>query len=198
MTSITTRTSSAIPYIYRLSDEILWEVFLYCCRRSLSEPLLTTDAPLNVASVSSHWRRIALSIPHLWSCINFQCSNHRDDVDSGRFVRSLECCKAWLERSGVVPIRLHVTSFSYVKPFDMDSMDLFAPHKYRIIEAQLFLSYSHLIQDNQMVMTFSNVPRLERLVPVASARSHVLSVICKCFRGGDKAEPVTPNGAADH
>lgn len=154
----------AIPFIYRLSDEILSDIFLYCCRSSPAQPLLLTDAPLSVAGVSSHWRRVALSSPHIWSCINYSSSDHPDDIEDSHFARSLDCCKTWLGRSGAVPLKLHVTSFSYIKLINLDTMDLFRQHRNRVIEAQLFLRHGGLIQKNGAeVMAFTGFLKLERL-----------------------------------
>lgn len=153
----------AIPFVYRLSDEILSDIFLYCCRSSPAQPLLLTDAPLSVAGVSSYWRRVALSSPHIWSCVSYTSSDHPDDIEDSHFAKSLDYCKTWLGRSGAVPLKLHVTSFSYIKLIDLDTMDLFRRHTNRVIEAQLFLRHGSLIQRNGAeVMAFVGFPKLER------------------------------------
>ena len=152
------------PFIDRLSDEILSEIFLYCCRTSPSEPLLSTDAPLNASGVAARWRRVALTSPRLWSCISFRTSDHPDDTNNKHFIRSLECCKAWIERSGAVPLRLWVTSFSYIKPVNILTHDVLRNQRHRFVEAHLFLNFGHLVRNSDAsVLSLASLPKLESL-----------------------------------
>lgn len=144
-----------------LSDEVLSDVFLYCCRQSASEPLLRTDAPLSVASVSFRWRQIALTTPRLWSCINYSFSDHPDDKNKPHFVKSLDCFNTWLRRTGVVPLKLRISSFSYIKP-DV-TMDFVRHHRHRIFEVFLFLSHGSLREyDDAKVITIAGLPKLAK------------------------------------
>ncbi|TFK65664.1 hypothetical protein BDN72DRAFT_962353 [Pluteus cervinus] len=53
-----------------LPQDILEQIFLACWEgQSLTDPLATTSAPLQLAAVSHRWRAIALSMPTLWSNI---------------------------------------------------------------------------------------------------------------------------------
>lgn len=161
MTDLSINVPLSNPHINWLSDEVLSDIFLYCCRQSPSEPLLRTDAPLSVASVSSRWRQIALTSPRLWSCISYSSSDHPDDASKSHFVKSLDCLNTWLRRSGAVPLKLRVTSFSYIKP--IVTTDLVRYQRHRVVEVHLFLSHGSLTEDGDAgLITIAGLPKLER------------------------------------
>ncbi|KAF8600332.1 hypothetical protein BDV93DRAFT_546413 [Ceratobasidium sp. AG-I] len=89
-----------------LPPEILSPIFVSIVDASLyarsvgDDSYGSTEYPTLISSVCAYWRRISISIPHLWSHIDFMSSNH--------YMRNIEHVKLWLERSQILPLRLRV------------------------------------------------------------------------------------------
>jgi hypothetical protein len=61
-----------------------------------------TDYPTLLASVCAHWRRVAISIPKLWSYVDFTRDNS---------LQNLEHAKLYLGRSQNLPLRMRIGAF---------------------------------------------------------------------------------------
>ncbi|KAJ8073934.1 hypothetical protein PM082_012213 [Marasmius tenuissimus] len=107
----------------RLPAEILASIFVEClpdnelglCSRS------TQDAPLLLTTICRQWREIALSTPKLWNSIHINISlpisfsllakSKVTDDNFSSFLRGRqEGFKAWLDRSGSLPITISLAT----------------------------------------------------------------------------------------
>ncbi|KDQ65177.1 hypothetical protein JAAARDRAFT_53071 [Jaapia argillacea MUCL 33604] len=94
------------PPILTLPNEITAEIFECCLPSDRFITPDSMDAPLLIAQVCGHWRRIALSTPRLWSRI---CIDDDDPIihDEIPFTKStLPLMRTWLSRSSNCPLKI--------------------------------------------------------------------------------------------
>ncbi|KAJ6594093.1 hypothetical protein B0H19DRAFT_1246800 [Mycena capillaripes] len=91
----------------RMPRDIWEEIFLHClpvspdslgCSRK-STPSSHLTAPLVLLRVCRAWRKVALSLPDLWTSLSVV-------VHDGRALPPLEVASSWLRRSGDLPLEL--------------------------------------------------------------------------------------------
>ncbi|KAG7451303.1 uncharacterized protein BT62DRAFT_926978 [Guyanagaster necrorhizus] len=92
---------SALSPIRRLPLEILSEIFKLCLPGSYIIPK-SRSAPLLLTQVCGSWRRLALSIPQLWSSISVE-------VTVQRCRPPLPLIELWLQRSMTQPLSFAIT-----------------------------------------------------------------------------------------
>jgi len=85
---------SALPY------EILSEIFVWAVPSDDFPTPCSTQSPLLVSQISSHWRRVALSTPHIW---------HRLHIDYRDQVEDVGVARLWLQKSGNLPLDISLS-----------------------------------------------------------------------------------------
>lgn len=92
-----TARNQLVP-LHRLPTEILSEIFtLYCC--SNEKEIIQNSLPLQdvLCQVCSRWRRIAHSLPRLWTELTIAMVH-------GQFPHHVSMGQEWLQRSGSLPV----------------------------------------------------------------------------------------------
>ncbi|KAF8650057.1 hypothetical protein AX16_005447, partial [Volvariella volvacea WC 439] len=99
---------SASP-IRRLHDDMLREIFVRCLPIDSYAFMKTSQAPLLLCRICSHWREVALTIPRLWSSIYVPYISPIDSTYIA-FIPELQvrldAISSWLSRSGGLPLSI--------------------------------------------------------------------------------------------
>jgi hypothetical protein len=113
----------------RMPNEVLGHIFEDC----------GSSYALHIGAVCRKWRRIARSTPRLWTIINIRLVHDIPSLNS-----TLIFAQEWLDRSGQLPLTIHVTaSPSNDVTLQMSAMEA-------VIE--LINEYAHRWQDLQLRM----------------------------------------------
>ncbi|KAJ7082655.1 hypothetical protein B0H15DRAFT_889656 [Mycena belliarum] len=86
----------------KLPEDVLREIFVATMPEDRYASMSRTESPLLVSHICSHWRSVALSMPHLWASLHVAAS-------SANVWAVNEHVQSWLARSGDLPL-----SISYV------------------------------------------------------------------------------------
>jgi hypothetical protein len=93
-----------------LSDDIIAEIFERCLLHYPGQraPMSITAAPLVLLRVSRQWRAVALSTNSLWASVHFVFPSIliQGTRSEQRYLARLDALRAWLSRSGSVPISI--------------------------------------------------------------------------------------------
>ncbi|KAF9524826.1 hypothetical protein CPB83DRAFT_860538, partial [Crepidotus variabilis] len=90
---------SSFSGLSKLPPELLAEIFTFCLPTDQFHVPSCIEAPLVLTHVSSQWRAIALSTPHLWSSLHI---NYKDSLEDTL------ATELWLSRSGTCPLSLSI------------------------------------------------------------------------------------------
>nr|GAT54334.1 predicted protein [Mycena chlorophos] len=94
-----------ITPLRRLPTDILEQIFLACLPTDRLAGMISSDAPLLLSQICSEWRRVALSLPRLWSRFQIEVPTFEQIEQAYLEARQrevqwrLETTKLWLERS---------------------------------------------------------------------------------------------------
>lgn len=119
MTSGFSNTSVAISV---LPAELLGEVFVECLPEHPQPSLY--EAPLLLCKICSNWRSVALNTPRLWSSLFLARRKRRP---------SNAMLRAWLARSGILPLSIDVRFFRDTDIETMVALVRYA-HRWRHVE----------------------------------------------------------------
>src|SRR5258707_334235 len=101
---------SAFP-TNRLPREILAEIFWECVPEIMETAWMSRSiAPLFLCSICSSWRALALATPKIWTSVGVLIRNPNMDSLIGAHI-----INTWLERSGTLPLTLHL-KYDYDAP----------------------------------------------------------------------------------
>ncbi|KAF7296662.1 F-box domain-containing protein [Mycena chlorophos] len=101
-----------IAPLRRLPTDILEQIFLACLPADRLAGMISSDAPLLLSQICGEWRRVALSLPRLWSRFQIEVPTLEQIEQAYLGARQrevqwrLETTKLWLERSHSVPLSL--------------------------------------------------------------------------------------------
>ncbi|KZP31858.1 hypothetical protein FIBSPDRAFT_723772, partial [Athelia psychrophila] len=100
--------NSLLNPVTHLPVEVLSQIFQHCIVVNWLEKGLHTcqpldQTPLMIASVSRHWRNVALGTPRLWSALSLT-------LRPKQVKRYMELASMWLSRSGQSPLSIHLTT----------------------------------------------------------------------------------------
>ncbi|EGN94142.1 hypothetical protein SERLA73DRAFT_78064 [Serpula lacrymans var. lacrymans S7.3] len=90
----------------RMPPEVITNIFKYCLPSEGSRPS-TSDAPLLLSRICSHWRQVVLSTPHLWSALNLHLPARIRDWDA-TLVSHVAALSFWLDHLGSHPLKLSI------------------------------------------------------------------------------------------
>lgn len=171
--------------VRRLPPEILQEIFILCC------PVNTfyeegVDAPaLILGVVCSHWRRVALATPRIWSMI---------DVDPQWDIRTME---TYMERSGQAPLTIQMTGThpGYREDKQGYALAVLARHSHRWASLCLDLLPTTLLELNCIK---NKLPILETLnVETDNLADLDLDVISNIFKDAPMLHTLITDGCLD-
>ncbi|KAG1886168.1 hypothetical protein F4604DRAFT_1675824 [Suillus subluteus] len=97
--------------IWRLPNEILSEIFLYCLPEDDDLVCGSRQAPISLTRICRRWREVAVSLPMLWCTLQLE---FRQNAWQDRAFRSDDwqtrafAYNSWLERSGTYPLSLRL------------------------------------------------------------------------------------------
>ena len=162
------RQAITSPPISRVPTEILCKFFTNFLSEDDSLPPQTCPRPLIslrcysdptiLVQVCSHWRRVALNLPSLWSTI-YIC-----DPSKSHFYLT----KLWLERAGGQPLNLSLAATQWRRE-DMDLHSAFAI-------LSLFLSYSASWRSLDLRLRDVHMGTMQKLVQSALPCSNLESI----------------------
>jgi hypothetical protein len=96
-----------------LSDDIIGEIFECCLLDYPGQraPMSITVAPMVLTLVSHQWRAVALSTSSLWASVHFVLPSMliQGTQAEQQYLARLDALRAWLLRSGSVPIAISFT-----------------------------------------------------------------------------------------
>jgi hypothetical protein len=95
------------------------------------------NAPLLLGQICSRWRDIALSTPALWNSIRLGAWERL-----GLPLAKMPLIKAWLGRSGNLPLSIQIYHFEAATPTSSDFLDILIPFSPRWYKLDLWLSQS--------------------------------------------------------
>ena len=167
----------------RLPIDILQEIFFHTLPTTHNALLDPQNCPLLLTQICNGWRRIALSIPQLWSSVHIPVPHiargyphqwgpiHFNELPEKFRISTLSCLKNyatfitnWLGRSGVSPLSISLydprDSFVPKEHYDI-IIDSFLPFAYRWKNLDLD-TYSPFLT-RIASLTESDVPLLESL-----------------------------------
>lgn len=124
-----------IPFVHRVPPEILSEIFI-ACLPNIEFPVPSPHtAPMLVAQVCGHWRRVSLTTPALWCSMHF--------ITRGRGIQSnTPFFTTLLERSGNLSLSL-CFSLDYWNSYDHPSpqvLEAVIPYAHRLENITFHLS----------------------------------------------------------
>ena len=91
----------------RMPDETLAHIFVYCLPE-LNAIMRCSEAPLALGRICRRWRRIAYDTPELWTSIHVFVPIEREGSEF--WPALLDGMKAWLDRSGDLPLNISVAA----------------------------------------------------------------------------------------
>ncbi|KDR78752.1 hypothetical protein GALMADRAFT_244302 [Galerina marginata CBS 339.88] len=101
------------PIIHRLPPELPSYIFELCVPLNNTSTSPMTDiercAPLIIGAVCRGWRQIAWSTPRIWTFISIF-------LESQKFPVRYELAREWLNRSGQLPLTIHITAPATISP----------------------------------------------------------------------------------
>ncbi|KAF9462332.1 hypothetical protein BDZ94DRAFT_1166046, partial [Collybia nuda] len=119
------RHKNLMAPLRRIPEELLQEIFFHCLPVDHNATMSCHDAPLLLGRVCSHWRRVSLGTPRLWSGIHIVVpvstppspNQHPSEILEQNHV-IFEAVDAWLGRSGDLPlsISLYQVPYAYTPP----------------------------------------------------------------------------------
>ncbi|KAJ6475970.1 hypothetical protein C8R47DRAFT_662403 [Mycena vitilis] len=140
-----------------LPPELLAEVFTRALLWDLvPRPASATEIPLVLTLVSKRWRTVALETPVLWCSLSYYIQH---DGEAGR--NALDGVRAWLERSGSVPLYLVIS----IGTFDAEVANAFLRiyyaqrHRWRVLE--LFMAGG--AEDGLLPLPCDGLDKLEEI-----------------------------------
>ncbi|KAJ7647131.1 hypothetical protein FB45DRAFT_189955 [Roridomyces roridus] len=86
----------------RMPRDVWEDIFLHCLPVPSMQHCTTSTAPLLLLQVCRAWRRVALSLPHLWTSLSVAVRN-------GQASPPLNVASEWLQRSGDLPLQLSLS-----------------------------------------------------------------------------------------
>ncbi|KAJ4488425.1 hypothetical protein J3R30DRAFT_934614 [Lentinula aciculospora] len=122
-----------------IPDDVLREIFIHCCASQENGPLARSPPQLALTQVCRAWRTVAVTCPRLWSNITFKTSLAVTPVLNGRYLQ----LQQWIERSGGVPLTIHVVRTHYDPTTDIN----FVYSHFRLrIEPAMNLMVAHCLR----------------------------------------------------
>lgn len=114
---------SLLNPVTRLPAEVLSQIFQQCIivkwlEKGLHPYQPFDSTPLTIASVSRHWRNIALSTPRLWSALSLTLR----PKDAKRHISLVSM---WFSRSGNTPLSIHLQTYSNIRDIMRKLMKIF-------------------------------------------------------------------------
>ncbi|KAJ6585447.1 hypothetical protein B0H19DRAFT_1109701 [Mycena capillaripes] len=107
-----------ISPVRQLPLDIMREIFIACIPTDQNPIMSAQTAPLLLGHICSAWRAIAFSTPRLWSSIHV--AEPHKKLPQHIHDECLQLVKAWLTRSGALPL-----SISFYRPPSLDPSPLF-------------------------------------------------------------------------
>ncbi|KAJ8095464.1 hypothetical protein PM082_023234 [Marasmius tenuissimus] len=139
----------------------------------------TKSSPLLLTTICRSWREIALTTPNLWTSIHIHIPiNSSSTPDLGyitRLRKRKEGLKAWLDRSGSLPITISLTAQIYFKdrvPVSQSEVEISEPLRALTTEyIELLVQYS----PRWRTVAFNNGVHLLNLTPLEKLTTSSLS-----------------------
>lgn len=112
--------------IRRLPFDIIRNIFLLCRPIETDRIMKATDAPVLITHVCSHWRSVALTVPHLWTTIY---------IDKPKEKYSYQLAWKFLERSRDLPLTFTMRLEQKISQSDQDFLSLLShsAHRWRML-----------------------------------------------------------------
>ncbi|KAF8637738.1 hypothetical protein AX17_002613 [Amanita inopinata Kibby_2008] len=124
--------------IGQFPSEVLAEVFKHCLPIPGNFTRMPKDvAPLLLCRVCSSWRTLARSTPELWKVMSMHITKIREDVE---YVAAF--ITAWLERSGTLPLTIHLKITYRVAEAYVDAI-LNCSCQYALRLETVYIGYPH-------------------------------------------------------
>lgn len=123
--------------IHRLPTELLVKIFVHCIHPQTAMFILSSDAPLLLAQICSHWRTVALGTPCLWRSIS-----HFSVNKWGRWQRYGSLAKLFLSRSAGCPLSIRLWLIWPTYTNDHPILDALIPHADRWEDISLGIQVS--------------------------------------------------------
>lgn len=94
------KQDSRVVPVQRCPPEILSEIFLFCLANSFEMEVCSDEsAPLLLGQICSHWRKVAVSTPRLWTSMSFGILLRNSASET-------ELAKVWLMRAYKCPLSI--------------------------------------------------------------------------------------------
>ena len=112
--------------IRRLPFDIIRNIFLLCRPMETDRIMKATDAPILITHVCSHWRSVALTVPHRWTTIY---------IDRPKEKHSYQLAWKFLERSRDLPLAFTMRLEQKIRPSDYSFLRLLShsAHRWRML-----------------------------------------------------------------
>ncbi|KAJ6523827.1 hypothetical protein B0H19DRAFT_1200937 [Mycena capillaripes] len=98
----------------KLPHDVVREIFAVSLPDTRHPTMNRTDAPVAISQICSDWRRIALSMPRLWTSLHIALPTANPNIETKAIIDGI---KIWFARSGGLPL-----SISYVSGSDADGV----------------------------------------------------------------------------
>ena len=122
----------------QLTPSELWaKIFVLCVSEDEFVEISALKAPLLLGQICSHWRDIALSTPALWNSIRLGAWERL-----GLPLVKMPLIKAWLGRSGNLPLSIQIYHSKAATPTLIGFLDILIPFSSRWYKLDLWLSQS--------------------------------------------------------
>ncbi|KAJ7159966.1 hypothetical protein C8R43DRAFT_1064036 [Mycena crocata] len=138
--------------VLALPNEMLAEIFRHFLPiYPFCPPLVGTLSPMTLTQVCQKWRNVALSTPVLWRAIslNGMVQDHEDVVDD-RCEGQISVLKAWLSRSGCLPLSIQAHDFWFCGFLAPGALTALVPHRARWehVTLEMLPSQLNLLEDS--------------------------------------------------
>jgi hypothetical protein len=161
---------SIVAPIRRIPLEVLSEIFMFCAdnsgSNSNSKCFDVTQAPIQLSFVCNKWRRLAISMSHLWSSISLKggresvlSSGMRHTSLSRRSIRT-DMLSTWLLRSGSLPLTLSIDASWLEHDALTFCIAIMISHSHRWRDVTFNLDEEHW---EMLSAVKGHLPQLERL-----------------------------------
>ncbi|KAJ7674041.1 hypothetical protein DFH06DRAFT_1173838 [Mycena polygramma] len=127
-----TEQTSTMP---SLPPELFSAIFVRAMRWEVAQAPSIKQSPLVLTLVSKRWRTIALETPVLWSSLSYSVWHKGEAAQNG-----LDGVRAWLSRSGNVPLCLGISITTSDLEVANGFLDIYYAQRHRWKKIHLFLA----------------------------------------------------------